>query len=262
MSRLKGQVAIVTGGAFGIGEATVRRFAAEGAKVVVSDIKAEQGKAVAADVDGVFIAADVTRESDVAALVSETLRLHGRLDCMINNAGALGPIAGITELESEKWDSTIAILLNSVFYGMKYAAAPMIRQNSGVILTTASIAGLQAVGPHAYTAAKHAVVGLTKSVASELATHRIRVNAVAPGTVPTQITSSMMGGAEGVRRIAADKHPLGELIEPDEIAGAFAYLASADGRSITGQVLTVDSGMTACPTAKPAPRPRYDAADQ
>jgi NAD(P)-dependent dehydrogenase (short-subunit alcohol dehydrogenase family) len=258
MSRLADQVTIVTGGANGIGAATARRFAAEGARVVVSDIDRTRGQAIAVDIGGAFVAADVTCEADVARLVEETVRLHGRLDCMINNAGVLGPVASIADIEADQWNATISILLSSVYFGMKHSAPQMIRQGSGVILTTASIAGLVALGPHAYTAAKHGVVGLTKSVASELAAHGVRVNAVAPGTVPTELTGSMLGGADGVRRTAAAKNPLGYTVEPEEIAGAFAYLASADARSITGQIWAIDAGMTACPTAvRSPPPPRY-----
>lgn len=258
MSRLADQVTIITGGANGIGEATARRFAAEGAKVVVSDINMDRGRTVAGQIGGTFIAADVTCEADVARLVTEAVSLHGRLDCMINNAGVLGPVASIADIESDQWQATLAILLSSVYYGMKHAAPVMIGQRSGAMLTTASIAGLVALGPHAYTAAKHGVVGLTKSVASELAAYGIRVNAVAPGTVPTELTGNMLGGADGVRRTASAKNPLGYTVEPDEIAGAFAYLASADGRSITGQIWAIDAGMTACPTAvRSPPPPRY-----
>lgn len=256
MAGLRGQIVIVTGGGDGIGAATVRLFASEGARVIVSDINETTGKRVAAETGSDFVHADVTRESDVARLVAETVQRHGRLDCMINNAGALGPVASITQLEADAWNATITILLSSVFYGMKYAAAPMIAQGSGSILTTASIAGLVALGPHAYTAAKHGVIGLTKSVASELAAYSVRVNAVAPGTVPTPLTASVLGGEDQVRAIASAKNPLGYTVEAEEIAGAFAYLAGDHGRSITGQVLAVDAGITACPTALRAPPPK------
>ena len=256
MTQLKGLVTIITGGAHGIGEATARRFAADGATVIISDIKAERGKAVAKEIGGEFFSADVTVEDQVEALVAEAVHRHGRLDCMINNAGLLGPLASIAETAAADWNHTMAILLGAVFFGMKHSARVMIGQRSGVILSTASIAGFVALGPHAYTTAKHAVVGLTKSVASELAAHGIRVNAVAPGTVPTELTRAFWGSHEAVREYVASSTPLGHAIEPGEMAGAFAYLAGPDGRSITGQIITVDGGLTACPTAVRTPPPK------
>ena len=249
MTQLNGLVTIITGAAAGLGQATARRFVADGATVILSDIQVERGLAVAKELGASFRAANVAVEADVAALVDETVQRFGRLDCMINNAGVLGVVGSIAEISDTAWNDTISVLLSSVFYGMKHAARVMIGQRSGVILTTASIAGLVARGPHAYAAAKHGVVGLTKSVASELAAHGIRVNAVAPGTVPTELTSAIYGGEDTVRRKVAPANPLRRAVEADEIAGAFAYLAGPDGCSITGQVLTVDAGVSACPAA-------------
>ncbi len=249
MRKLDGLVTIITGAANGLGEATARRFAADGAIVLLSDIQAERGADVAGDIGAAFLKADVTDESEIEALVDEAVRRHGRLDCMINNAGLLGVVGSIAELPASGWRQTIDILLGGVFYGMKHAARQMISQRNGIILNTASLAGLIARGPHAYIAAKHGVVGLTKSVASELSAYGIRVNAVAPGLVPSALTGDIFGSRDKVRETAAAHNPLGQVIEPEEIAGAFAYLASPDARSITGQVITVDAGVTACPTA-------------
>jgi NAD(P)-dependent dehydrogenase (short-subunit alcohol dehydrogenase family) len=247
MTQLKGLVTIITGAASGLGEATARRFVADGATVILSDIQVDRGAAVANGLRAAFAAADVTIEEEVAALVAQAVDRYGRLDCMINNAGLLGFVGSITAISEADWSNTIAVLLGSVFYGMKHAARVMIEQRSGVILSTASIAGLVPLGPHIYTTAKHGLVGLTRSVGSELAAHGIRVNAVAPGKVPTQITGNRLGGYDAVRRDAAARNPLGRTVEADEIAGAFAYLAGPDGRSITGQILTADAGLTACP---------------
>lgn len=249
MTRLQGLITIVTGAANGLGEATARRFAADGATVILSDIQAERGASIARELGAMFYAADVTVEDEMAALVAQAVSRYGRLDCMINNAGRLGAVGSITSISDADWRGTIAVLLASVFYGMKHAARVMIGQRSGAILSTTSVAGLVPLGPHVYTAAKHGVVGLTKSVASELAAHGIRVNAVAPGTVPTELTGKLFGSHEGVRQSAAARNPLGHTVEADEIAGAFAYLAGPDGRSITGQVLAVDAGLSACPAA-------------
>ncbi|NJC32886.1 NAD(P)-dependent dehydrogenase (short-subunit alcohol dehydrogenase family) [Sphingomonas jejuensis] len=244
MTRLSGKVTIVTGGASGLGEATARRFAKEGAIVILSDINDAAGERIAAEIGAHFRHADVTREADVAALVDEAVARHGRLDVMISNAGLAGAVGSITELSEDGWRKTCAVLLDSVFFGTKHAARVMRAQRSGVILSTTSVAGVAPLGPHAYTAAKHGVVGLTRSVAAEMAPHGVRVNAVAPGTVPTFLTAQVYGGADAVREAGAARNPLGRSVEADEIAAAFAYLASDDGRSITGQVLVVDAGLS------------------
>lgn len=244
--RLSGLVTIVTGAASGLGAATARRFAAEGAHVVLSDFNAEAGARLADQLGASFCRADVTSEADIAALVDFAVARHGALDCMINNAGQLGAVGGIARIAEADWTRTIAILLDSVFFGMKHAARAMEGGRGGCILSTASVGGIAPLAPHAYTAAKFGVVGLTQSVASELAGQQIRVNAVAPGKVPTAMTTGYFGGLDEMRKAAAASNPLGTVAEADEIAGAFAYLASPDGRNITGQVLTVDAGITIC----------------
>ncbi|RMF11123.1 MAG: SDR family oxidoreductase [Alphaproteobacteria bacterium] len=247
MTQLEGLVTIITGAASGLGEATARRFVRDGATVIMSDIQQKKGEAISSEIGAEFLAADVTEEKQIADLVDQALARHGRLDCMINNAGALGVVGGIATISSEDWNKTVSLLLGSVFYGMKHAARAMINQGDGCILSTTSVAGLVAMGPHAYTAAKHGVVGLTKSVASELARYGVRVNAVAPGTVPTDMTGQIYGGQEGVRETSKARNPLGRSVEAADIAGGFAYLAGPDGKNITGQILTIDAGQSACP---------------
>lgn len=246
MNRLHDKVVVITGAASGLGEATARRFAREGARLVLGDIREEQGIALAAELGGAFLACDVTCEADVAALVDQAIRLHGRLDCIVNNAGQLGAVGRVEEIEGTAWRDTLAVLLDSVFYGMKHAARVMRPRGTGIILSTSSAAGLAPLGPHAYTAAKHAVIGLTLSVASELAADGIRVNAVAPGNVPSRMTALAYGDAEAMRRAAQARNPLGRVVEPDEVAAAFAYLASDDAANVTGQVLAVDAGLVEC----------------
>jgi NAD(P)-dependent dehydrogenase (short-subunit alcohol dehydrogenase family) len=249
--RLDGKVAVVTGGASGIGEGTVRRFVAEGARVVIADLQAEPGEALAAELGSParFIRTDVTSESDVAAAVDLAVSAFGRLDVMFNNAGIVGVIGRIADTPTGAWNRTVDVLLHGVFYGMKHAARVMVPQGSGSIISTSSTAGIMGgLGPHCYTACKHAVIGLTKSVASELASNGIRVNAISPGNTVTAMTSSVLTGdhlatEEAAASIASRSH-LGIAGFPDDIAFAALYLASDEARYVTGHTLVVDAGQT------------------
>ncbi|MFZ4604927.1 MAG: SDR family oxidoreductase [Caulobacter sp.] len=249
--RLNGKVAVVTGGASGIGEATARLFVAEGASVVIADVQADAGEALAAELgQASFVHVDITSEAAVAAAVDHAVKRFGRLDCMINNAGFIGAIGSIRTIEAEAWRATMAALLDGVFFGVKHAARVLVKQGGGgSILTTTSIAGLRGgFGAHAYTTAKHAVIGLTRSAAAELAPHRIRVNAVAPGNVISPLSLALVGGdAEAMDRMAAEASPMKLAMYPPETAEAFAYLASDGARQVTGQVLVVDAGLTMAP---------------
>jgi NAD(P)-dependent dehydrogenase (short-subunit alcohol dehydrogenase family) len=174
----------------------------------------------------------------------------GRLDVMVNNAGIVGAVGPIAATRAEAWDATIAVLLRGVFLGMKHAARVMVPQRSGVILSIASTAGVVGgLGPHAYTAAKHGVVGLTKSVASELAPHGIRVNAVAPGNTVTAMTAAVIAGDPAATARAetaiAQGSALGIAGMPRDIALALLYLASDDARYVTAHTLVADAGQTA-----------------
>jgi NAD(P)-dependent dehydrogenase (short-subunit alcohol dehydrogenase family) len=249
--RLEGKVAVVTGGASGIGAGTVRRFVEEGARVVVADLQHDEAAALAAELGDAAAACrtDVTAEADVAAAVDLAVARFGRLDVMFNNAGILGAIGPIAETTAEAWDATMAVLLRGVFLGMKHAARVMVPQGSGVILSTSSTAGVQGgLGPHAYTAAKHAVIGLTKSVAAELAPHGIRVNAIAPGNTVTAMTAAAITADptahDRTAAFIAKASPLGYAGFPVDIANAAVFLASDEARYVNATCLVVDAGQT------------------
>ncbi|CAN5483188.1 glucose 1-dehydrogenase [soil metagenome] len=249
--RLDGKVAVVTGGASGIGEATVRRFVSEGAQVVIADIQTDPGEALSAELGTAtrFVRTDVTVEHDVAAAVDLAVAEFGSLDVMFNNAGVVGVVGRIADTPTDGWHRTVAVLLDSVFYGMKHAARVMVPRSTGSIVSTSSTAGVMGgLGPHAYTACKHAVIGLTKSVASELAASGIRVNAVSPGSTVTAMTSAVITGdhtaTEQATAAIAAGSPLGIAGLPDDIANAALYLASDEARYVTGHTLVVDAGQT------------------
>ncbi len=258
MSGVEGKTAVVTGAASGIGAATARRFAERGCRVVVADLQEEAGEKLVGEIGegAVFVRTDVTQESDVARAVDTAVERFGRLDVMINNAGIVGAVGSIAETSTEAWDATLDVLLRGTFLGMKHAARVMLPNESGVILSLSSTAGVAGgLGPHAYTAAKHAVIGLTRSVASELSSHGIRVNAVAPGNTVTAMTSALVAGdhqdLETTESRLREASPLGIAGHPDDIAHALLYLASDEARFVTGHTLLVDAGQTTA--ENPAP---------
>lgn len=239
----KGKVAIVTGAAGGIGQAIVRRLSEGGFKVLASDLNEGPAREVAEEVGGLFQAADVTSEEQVAALVDRAVKDCGRIDAIVNNAAQAGALGPITDITAEAWKRTVDIVLTSCFYGVKHAARAMIEAgNGGAILMTTSISGQRAVGGHPYIAAKHGLTGLIRAAANDLAMHRIRVNGVAPGYTLTPMTIKMFGGEEDARKVLASRAPLGMVIEGRDIAEAFGYLASDAARAVTGQNIIVDAG--------------------
>ncbi len=256
MARLDGKVAVITGGASGIGEGTVRLFAEEGARVVIADIQEGRGQALAEELGATtaYLQTDVSQEAGIAAAVQYAVSKWGRLDCMFNNAG-FGGVSGPIELtDMDGYDRTMAVLLRAVVAGMKHAAAVMKPQGSGSIISTASVAGIQAgFGPHVYSAAKAAVIHLTRSVAVELGEFNVRANAICPGFTTTHIFTMPFGltgeAAEAMLpRIAetfSDLAPIKRSGTPEDIAQAAAWLASDQSAWVTGQSIVVDGGLTA-----------------
>jgi NAD(P)-dependent dehydrogenase (short-subunit alcohol dehydrogenase family) len=254
--RLSGKVAVITGGASGIGEASVREFVARGCRVVVADVLDEQGRALVrslGDAVADFVHADVSVEADVKRAVGRAVERFGRLDCMFNNAGAAGVHGPIADTPVEGFDRTIAVLLRGVFLGMKHAAPVLVAQRSGSILSTASVAGIGiGLGPHVYSAAKAAVIHLTRSVAVELAEQNVRVNCICPGGIATPIFGRAVGlSAEGAQRtvdtmanILSTIQPWPRSGQPQDIARAAVFLASEDASFVTGHALVVDGAIT------------------
>ena len=247
--RLEGKVAIVTGGSSGIGAATVASFVAEGARVVVADLH-EPEPDLWPGGRWRFARTDVSREEDVATAVDLAVAELGGLDVLVNNAGILGAVGPIAEQDAGDWRRTLDVLINGAFHGVKHAARVMVAQGSGAIVSIASIAGLQGgIGPHAYTTGKHAVIGLTRSAASELGPHGIRVNAVAPGVMATPLSAFAIAGdcsaMERAEEQIASESLLGTAGTAQDIADAVVYLSGPESRYVTGHCLVVDAGATA-----------------
>jgi len=248
--RLADKVAIITGGASGIGRASVLRFVAEGARVVIADIHVDRLDETLARAGELAspervraVRCDVSEERDVAALVQHALDAFGRLDCMFNNAGLPGAVGPLTETSVDAWDRTYAVLVRGVFLGIKHAARTM-QAHGGSIINTGSIAALSAgAGPAAYSSCKAAVLGLTRSAAVELAPARIRVNAVSPGLILTPLLER--GQTTTLAEVLGKAQPWPEPGLPEHVADAALFLASDESRFITGESLLVDGGISA-----------------
>jgi NAD(P)-dependent dehydrogenase (short-subunit alcohol dehydrogenase family) len=250
--RLEGKTALITGGASGLGEGSVRAFIREGARVLIADVQDERGVRIAAELGAaaVFQHTDVGDEAAIAAAVDRTVAEFGRLDCMFANAGIVGAVGPIEETPVEEYDVTMAINLRGVFLCMKHAARVMKPQRAGAILCSSSIAGIRGgLGPHVYATAKTALIGLTRNVAAELAPFGVRVNCIAPGNMATEMIAGLvMGDPDKVAAIEpalAATSPLpGRPGLPSDIANAALYLASDEAAFVSGHTLVVDGGLT------------------
>jgi NAD(P)-dependent dehydrogenase (short-subunit alcohol dehydrogenase family) len=250
--RLDGKVAIITGGGSGIGRAAALTFLRESARVVIGDLnEAGLAETVAlARAQGhadrlAVLGGDVSAEPHVAGLVDQAVERFQGLDCIFNNAGVGGAFGPIGETTAEEWDFTFAVLVRGVFLGIKHASNRMKAQGrGGSIINTASVAGIGGgAGSHAYSAAKAAVANLTRSVSTELAAHRIRVNAIAPGLIKTPLATGHREDAW--ERLVQQKQPWPDLGLPQHIADTALFLAGEESRFITGQLIVVDGGLTA-----------------
>lgn len=249
---LEGRVLVITGGASGLGAASARVCVGEGARVFLGDIQDERGAAVAASLGeaATFVHCDVTCESDIAHLVDRAVTIGGTLDCLVNNAGIVGNVGPIDELDLAEHKFSMTVLLDSVILGMKHAARVMKPQRQGVILSISSVAGITGgLGPHTYAAAKSAIVGLTRNVAAELGAYGVRVNAIAPGKMATPLTAGLVlddpEDLEGALAYMRRTSPLYQRAgTAEDIAQAVAWLAGDHAGYISGHTLVIDGGWT------------------
>jgi meso-butanediol dehydrogenase / (S,S)-butanediol dehydrogenase / diacetyl reductase len=247
MGKLESKISLITGAASGIGAATAKLLASEGATVIVADIDEPNGRRVAGEIgaSAVFRKTDVGEPGEVESMIGFAVERFGRLDILHNNVATAGAVAPIGELPIESWQRAIAVSLSGVFYGMRFALPQMVAQGGGVIVNTASVSGMAAdymLG--AYNSAKAGVINLTRTAAIEYARKRIRVNAVCPGSIATPPLLRALGEGEG-RRLLEDHHPIGRLGLPEEIARVVLFLVSDDSSLMTGSIVVADGGISA-----------------
>jgi len=242
--KLEGKVALITGGANGIGKVTAKRFLKEGAKVVISDINEEMGNETVGELQQygeiTFIQADVSNTGQIEKMVDSIVKVYQKIDILINNAGIT--IDGmLTKMDESSWEKVLSVNLSGVFKCTKAVVPVMLEQGSGVILNASSVVGIHGnIGQTNYAATKAGVIGMTKSWAKEFGAKGIRVNAVAPGFIVTDMTATI---PQKLLDVMAYKTPLRKLGKPEDIAAAYLYLASDDANFVTGTILNVDGGL-------------------
>jgi NAD(P)-dependent dehydrogenase (short-subunit alcohol dehydrogenase family) len=259
MGLLDNKVAIITGASSGIGAAIAERFVAEGARVIAAARREAEGTALARRLgpNAHFVRTDVSREADVAAMVGAALDRFGRIDCLVNNAGTPGLMTSIAETTVEHFDAVMAVHVTGAMLGMKHAARAMLRERAGAIVNIASVSGQRAgFSAHSYSAAKAALIHLTRSVAAELGEHGIRVNSISPGPILTGIFGKAAGTAHGeadretealrqtFARLLPPVQPIPRLGMPNDVADVALFLASDAARLVNGQDIAVDGGIT------------------
>jgi xanthoxin dehydrogenase len=264
--RLEGKVALITGAASGLGQATVERFIQEGAKVTICDIQDEVGQALSDRfaAETIFCSCDVTKENDVEAAVDATISRFGQLDAVFHSAGIIGAVGPISTTPADEWRYSIDVLLHGTFYTIKHAARVMIPRGKGSIISMSSTAGVMGGwGPHAYAAAKHAVVGLTKNVAAELCGKGVRVNAIAAAAMATpMVAASFFGDPSKVDESIEQLIEMSPLKDRPglalDVANAALWLASDESGYTTGHNLTTDAGVTIGATPSPPHFAEYE----
>ena len=264
--RLEGKVALITGAASGLGQATVERFIQEGAKVTICDIQDELGQALSDRfaAETIFCSCDVTKENEVEAAVDATISRFGQLDAVFHSAGIIGAVGPISTTPADEWRYSIDVLLHGTFYTIKHSARVMIPRGKGSIISMSSTAGVMGGwGPHAYAAAKHAVVGLTKNVAAELCSKGVRVNAIAAAAMATpMVAASFFGDPSKVDESIEQLIEMSPLKDRPglalDVANAALWLASDESGYTTGHNLTTDAGVTIGATPNPPHFAEYE----